>query len=239
MSQWTTRGRPTRTPLRLRKSREAARSLAVVAARCALLRQRATLIPMRTPGWLLVVAMLVCGCGGGEKPSVPLPGTEGALSLASTAFSGGKTIPRRYTCDGDGVSPPLSWSGVPRRARELVLVGEDRDADRFVHWTSSGSPRREQRSPMTACRLGPSRPTTASVRRVGELRVRQKGPDPITTSSLCTPPTRRCTSTSKRRQTRCASNSRNTRLPAGCSPACSPAANSPKRCPSSRIAIAS
>ena len=90
---------------------------------------------MRTPGWLLVVAMLVCGCGGGEKPSVPLPGTEGALSLASTAFSGGKTIPRRYTCDGDGVSPPLSWSGVPRRARELVLVVEDRDADRFVHWT--------------------------------------------------------------------------------------------------------
>jgi Raf kinase inhibitor-like YbhB/YbcL family protein len=93
---------------------------------------------MRTPGWLLVVTMLVAGCGGGETPSMRLPGAEGAMSLASAAFSGGETIPRRYTCDGEGVSPPLSWSGVPGRARELVLVVEDRDADRFVHWTVLG-----------------------------------------------------------------------------------------------------
>jgi Raf kinase inhibitor-like YbhB/YbcL family protein len=87
---------------------------------------------------LLAVAMLVSACGGGEKPATPLPGAEGALMLTSPAFSDGETIPERYTCDGDGISPPMSWSGMPRGARELALVVEDRDADRFVHWTVLG-----------------------------------------------------------------------------------------------------
>jgi Raf kinase inhibitor-like YbhB/YbcL family protein len=36
------------------------------------------------------------------------------------------------------VSPPLGFGRVPRRARELALVVEDPDADRFVHWTVLG-----------------------------------------------------------------------------------------------------
>jgi len=87
---------------------------------------------------LLAITMLISACGGGEKPSTPLPGAAAAMMLTSPAFSDGGTIPRRYTCDGDGISPPLSWSGVPRAARELALVVEDRDADRFVHWTVLG-----------------------------------------------------------------------------------------------------
>lgn len=82
------------------------------------------------------VTLTAAGCGGDEdKPDEPLPGARASLTLRSPAFREGGTIPRDYTCDGAGVSPPLSWSGVPRNTRELDLVVEDPDANRFVHWT--------------------------------------------------------------------------------------------------------
>jgi Raf kinase inhibitor-like YbhB/YbcL family protein len=80
-------------------------------------------------------ALLAAGCGGGERASEPLPETGAALRLTSPAFRAGGRIPARFTCDGEDVSPPLAWRGVPRSARELALVVEDPDADRFVHWT--------------------------------------------------------------------------------------------------------
>lgn len=58
------------------------------------------------------------------------------ITLRSSAFADGDTIPGVYTCDGDDVSPPLEWSGVPSDAAELAFVVEDPDAPggRFVHW---------------------------------------------------------------------------------------------------------
>jgi Raf kinase inhibitor-like YbhB/YbcL family protein len=79
--------------------------------------------------------VLLIGCGGGDKPSEPLPEAAGSISLSSPAFRDGGTIPERFTCSGAGMSPPLRWSGVPGGARELALVVEDPDADSFVHWT--------------------------------------------------------------------------------------------------------
>jgi Raf kinase inhibitor-like YbhB/YbcL family protein len=84
--------------------------------------------------------VLLCGCGGGDKPSEPLPEASASISLSSPAFQNGGTIPKRFTCSGEGVSPPLRWSGVPGDARELALLVEDQDADRFVHWTVLGIP---------------------------------------------------------------------------------------------------
>jgi Raf kinase inhibitor-like YbhB/YbcL family protein len=83
----------------------------------------------------LVVLLLLAGCGGGEKASAPLPAPEARLALSSPAFGEGSTLPVRYTCAGEGVSPPLAWADVPADARELTLVVEDPDAGRFVHWT--------------------------------------------------------------------------------------------------------
>ena len=57
------------------------------------------------------------------------------MSLSSTAFGDGDTIPARFTCSGAGASPPLAWSGVPGDAQELALLVEDPDADGFRHWT--------------------------------------------------------------------------------------------------------
>jgi Raf kinase inhibitor-like YbhB/YbcL family protein len=85
---------------------------------------------------LLLLAALPAGCGGGgDKPSEPLPDVARSITVTSPAFRDGGAIPRRFSCDGNGSSPALRWSGVPGRAIELTLVVEDPDADRFVHWT--------------------------------------------------------------------------------------------------------
>jgi len=63
------------------------------------------------------------------------------LSLKSPAFSHLGEIPKRYTCEGSDVSPPLAWSGVPEGTESVVLVVDDPDAPdpkapkmTWVHW---------------------------------------------------------------------------------------------------------
>jgi Raf kinase inhibitor-like YbhB/YbcL family protein len=77
----------------------------------------------------------VAGCGG-DRVSGAAPGAPAAITLRSPAFREGGTIPDRFTCASIGRSPPLRWSGVPARARELALLVEDPDAPggTFVHW---------------------------------------------------------------------------------------------------------
>ena len=64
-----------------------------------------------------------------------------ALTLKSSAFDNDGKIPSRYTCEGEDVSPPLVWTGVPGIARSLVLIIDDPDAPdpkapkiTWVHW---------------------------------------------------------------------------------------------------------
>ncbi len=65
------------------------------------------------------------------------------LSLTSTAFTEGGTIPRDHTCDGADRSPPLSWSGVPAGTAVFALICDDPDApvgtwDHWVIWDIPG-----------------------------------------------------------------------------------------------------
>jgi hypothetical protein len=62
--------------------------------------------------------------------------TKGAISLTSSAFAEGATIPQEYTCKGKDVSPPLKWSGVPSETKSLALIMDDPDAPMgtWVHW---------------------------------------------------------------------------------------------------------
>jgi hypothetical protein len=64
-----------------------------------------------------------------------------SLVLHSSEFDHGGAIPRRFTCEGDDVSPPLSWSDVPLGTRTLALIVDDPDAPdpahprlTWVHW---------------------------------------------------------------------------------------------------------
>jgi len=58
------------------------------------------------------------------------------IILTSAAFREGADIPRKYTCDGEDLSPPLSWSGIPQDALSLALIADDPDAPvgTWVHW---------------------------------------------------------------------------------------------------------
>lgn len=61
------------------------------------------------------------------------------INITSTAFSEGGRIPRKFTCDGDNVNPPLTVDGAPAEAKTLVLIVDDPDApggtwDHWVVW---------------------------------------------------------------------------------------------------------
>jgi len=63
------------------------------------------------------------------------------LTLVSAAFSQQGSIPARYTCEGEDISPPLSWSDVPEGTKSFALIVDDPDAPdpqaprmTWVHW---------------------------------------------------------------------------------------------------------
>jgi Raf kinase inhibitor-like YbhB/YbcL family protein len=59
-----------------------------------------------------------------------------ALELSSSAFEQNGTVPRKYTCDGKDVSPPLAWTGPPSGTQSFALITDDPDAPggTWVHW---------------------------------------------------------------------------------------------------------
>lgn len=65
-----------------------------------------------------------------------------ALEIKSSAFEEGSSIPAKYTCKGEDVSPPLSFSGVPKEAKSLALICDDPDAPfmTWVHWVMYNIP---------------------------------------------------------------------------------------------------
>ncbi|UYM05138.1 YbhB/YbcL family Raf kinase inhibitor-like protein [Solicola gregarius] len=73
----------------------------------------------------------------GSAPSAS-PEAKGAkqITVTSKAFHQGAKIPKKYTCDGADVSPPLKWRHIPKRAKKLALVVDDPDAPggTWTHW---------------------------------------------------------------------------------------------------------
>lgn len=89
-----------------------------------------------TAGFLVVVILI---------PRLIVPSLMGSITMAMSlilpAFERGGQIPSKYTCEGDDISPPLKWDGVPERAKSLVLIVDDPDAPDpgapkrvWVHW---------------------------------------------------------------------------------------------------------
>ncbi|MFF4907371.1 YbhB/YbcL family Raf kinase inhibitor-like protein [Streptomyces sp. NPDC001260] len=99
-------------------------------------------MPRGTDRGLAIVVLaaltgLVSACGdGGGGTSVPAPSAAHRIAVSSAAFGDGGTIPRRHTCDGEDVSPPLAFSGVPATATTLAVLVQDPDAPHgaFTHW---------------------------------------------------------------------------------------------------------
>ncbi len=85
---------------------------------------------------LLGLALLLAGCRSDSGEVTQEEEAAMAILLTSSAFGEGESIPRKYTCDGEDLSPPLGWSGVPGEAKSLALIVDDPDAPggTFVHW---------------------------------------------------------------------------------------------------------
>jgi Raf kinase inhibitor-like YbhB/YbcL family protein len=62
------------------------------------------------------------------------------MELTSSAFGEGQPIPRRHSCEGEDLSPSLSWSQLPDGATALALIVDDPDAPVgvFTHWLGWG-----------------------------------------------------------------------------------------------------
>jgi len=58
------------------------------------------------------------------------------MLLSSRVFENNDKIPQKYSCEGEGINPPLIISEIPERAKSLVLIVDDPDAPMgtFVHW---------------------------------------------------------------------------------------------------------
>jgi Raf kinase inhibitor-like YbhB/YbcL family protein len=106
---------------------------------------RSSLVPIL----VAITAASVAACGSAKSPgaarSPDTVATAGAtamnMTLTSPAFDPDAAIPRKYSCEGDDLSPPLAWSGAPANAQSLVLIVDDPDAPdprapktTYVHW---------------------------------------------------------------------------------------------------------
>jgi Raf kinase inhibitor-like YbhB/YbcL family protein len=77
---------------------------------------------------------------------LPLRDGHGAIAVTSGVFVDHGPLPVACTADGEGVSPPLRWSGVPASATSVVLIVEDADSPTphpLVHAIAVGLPAAE------------------------------------------------------------------------------------------------
>jgi hypothetical protein len=58
------------------------------------------------------------------------------MKIISPEFDNEDRIPKKYTCDGDDVSPPLNFNDIPKGTKSLVLIMDDPDSPNgtFTHW---------------------------------------------------------------------------------------------------------
>ncbi len=94
---------------------------------------------------LLAALALTCGGPASSETEAAAPaGSE--MTLTSPAFAPGGPMPAKYTADGEDVSPPLEWDGVPEGVDAFAIICRDPDAKAvagkvWIHWLVYNIPR--------------------------------------------------------------------------------------------------
>ena len=122
--------------------------------------------------FILLVLLVACG---GEPQSKRDTASDSGLTVADTgkgsnamglqitspAFSEGRAIPAKYTCEGQDISPPLAWSGAPPNTKSFALIVDDPDAPDpakpqrvYVHWVLYNIPAGTASLPENASKSG-------------------------------------------------------------------------------------
>ena len=177
------------------------------------------------PLCLLIALLALAGCRGAQTgPLVDIQGqTSKTLTVSSAAFKDGATIPTRFTCSGEDISPALAWSGAPENTKSLALVFDDPDAGNpaFTHWLLANIPATEQS-------LGENTPRDGTLSN-GAIQGQNDFTKLATADPVLRPATRITTispSTRSTRPSRSSPASRNSNSPARCRDTHSPGANS-------------
>ncbi|HZY42497.1 MAG TPA: YbhB/YbcL family Raf kinase inhibitor-like protein [Anaerolineae bacterium] len=78
------------------------------------------------------IAVLLSACSPAPEPGSTAP----SFQLDTSAFTDGATVPDRYSCQGDDVSPELNWQTPPAEVKSFALIMDDPDAPggTFTHW---------------------------------------------------------------------------------------------------------
>ena len=98
---------------------------------------------------VILIGVWIISTKPAEAPTIinsPENSMANTLKLTSSVFENDASIPPRFTCDGGppagGMSPPLSWNGIPEGAKSLALIMDDPDVPKqlkpdgvFDHWT--------------------------------------------------------------------------------------------------------
>ena len=90
-------------------------------------------------GLLVLPALVAWGCSSsndGGDPAAALVASDFRLEAPFTEIRPKVRIPMKYTCHGENLSPPLTWSGAPEGTMSYALIGEDPDngVGLWVHW---------------------------------------------------------------------------------------------------------
>jgi Raf kinase inhibitor-like YbhB/YbcL family protein len=75
------------------------------------------------------------------------------LQLTSSSFQPEGNIPAQFTCEGQDISPELSWKNPPLRTKSFALIVHDPDAPRsggFTHWVVYNIPAKVSHIPQGA-----------------------------------------------------------------------------------------
>ena len=96
---------------------------------------------MRTPLLCLGLACLPALALAAPPRTLARP-AKGDLQLTSTAFGPDSALPKSYTCDGAGESPPLAWSRAPAGTKSIAVLVTDPEAPggTFTHWLVTDLP---------------------------------------------------------------------------------------------------
>lgn len=104
-------------------------------------------VVVRAAAWLGLAMIFTMGSGYATELVVPPMNSNATftptaksespmLVVTSSAFVQNAPIPLKYTCDGQDISPPLSWRGAPSNTRSFAVIADDPDAPMgtWIHW---------------------------------------------------------------------------------------------------------
>ena len=90
---------------------------------------------------LLLLIILITGCAAKETTKQTIQDKK--MKLTTDAFQNGDMIPKKYTCQGEDISPHLKWEDAPENTKSFALILDDPDAPSgtWVHWLIKDIPK--------------------------------------------------------------------------------------------------